>query len=87
MPRAPGKPPTKLAQVRAAMAAGDWALALRIAARFQDLGKQRDAILSAHGAHTNPRFYKQIGQDLVTLKRRGREALIERFGPPPRRHE
>ena len=75
-----GRPRTKLAQVRAAMRAGDWALALRIAARFPRLGEHRAAIVRAHEAYTNPRFYKQIGYDPEKLKADGRRALIERYG-------
>jgi hypothetical protein len=50
-------PASKVAQLRAAMQAGNWQLALRIAARFDRLGPQRDAVLSAHGTYTHPAFY------------------------------
>jgi hypothetical protein len=80
MPQPRGKPPSKIAQLRAAMAAHDWERALRLAARFPRLGAHKAAIVRAHEAYTNPRFYKQIGQDPEKLKAEGRRALIERYG-------
>lgn len=62
------------------MRAGNWRLALQIAARFDRLGLQRNAILSAHGAYNHPEFYRQLGKDPEALKREGRRALIERYG-------
>ncbi len=79
MPRAPGKSPTKLSQLKAAMRAGDWELALRIAARFPKLGEHAAAIQRAHEVYTNPRFYRQLGKDPETLKEAGRRALIARY--------
>jgi hypothetical protein len=70
---------SKISVVRERMAAGEWQEAIRLAARFPQLGEQRAAILDAHGAYTNPRFYSQIGKDLDSLKRAGRAALIDRF--------
>ena len=75
-----GKPTSKLAQLKAAMRAGDWELALRIAARFPRLGAHKSAIVRAHEAYANPRFYKQLGYDAEKLKAEGRRALIERYG-------
>ena len=82
MPRAPGKPPSKVAQLKAAMGAGDWALALRIAARFPRLGKHKAAIVLGHEASTNAgqRLYRQLGHDPEVLKAAGKQALLERFG-------
>ena len=80
MPRAPGKPPTKLSQLKAAMQAGNWELALRIAARFPDLGEHAAAIVRGHEAYTNPRFYLQLRKDIETLKEMGKRALIARYG-------
>jgi hypothetical protein len=73
-------PASKVAQLRAAMRDGNWRLALRMAARFDRLGPQRDAILSAHGAYIRPNFYRQIGKNPEALKRAGQRALIERYG-------
>lgn len=73
-------PPTKLSLVRAEMAAGDWRAAVLRAAKFGELGGQRDAILSAREAYLRPDFQRQLGRDLDALKAAGRAALIERFG-------
>ena len=80
MPRAPGEPPTKLARLKAAMRAGDWALALRIAARFPKLGEHAATIQRGHEAYTNPRFYRQLSKDPEALKKAGKLALIARYG-------
>lgn len=55
---------SKLSLVRLHMQSGDWQAAVRLAARFPRLGDQRNAILDAHSAYTNPRFMQQIGKDL-----------------------
>jgi hypothetical protein len=80
VPRAPGSPPTKLSQLKAAMRAGDWELALRVAARFPRLGEHAAAIRRGHEAYTNSRFYQQIDKDPEALKEKGKRALIERYG-------
>ena len=80
MPRARGKPPTKLAHLRDAMRAGNWEQALRMAARFPRLGEHKEAIVRAHEAYSNPRFYSQLGYDMEKLKAEGRRALVERYG-------
>lgn len=71
---------TKLSMVQEAMRAGDWSEALRIAARFKDLGSQRGAILDAHMALTNPRFLTQLRKDPEACIEAGRVALVERYG-------
>lgn len=71
---------TKLSIVREHMARDEWREALRVAARFHDLGSERGAILDAHGAYTNPRFFSQLGRDLDGLKDAGRAALVRRYG-------
>jgi hypothetical protein len=75
-----GNPRSKLAQLKAAMRAGDWQLALRIAARFEDLGVHKVAIVRAHEAHVHPHFYMQLGYDVEKLKAEGCRALRERYG-------
>ena len=70
---------TKLSAVTAAMNAGDWQRAIALAARFTRLGAQRDAILDAHGAYTNPRFAVQLGKDVEGLKLLGIVALRARY--------
>lgn len=71
---------TKLSIVKRHMRAGEWQEAIRLAARFQRLDAHRNAVLDAHGAYTNPRFYVQIGRDLDALKEAGQRALLDRFG-------
>lgn len=71
---------TKLSKLKQKMKTGDLAGALRIASKFQELGKQRDAILDAYLAHTNPRWILCLGKDIEELKNLGKRALIDRFG-------
>ncbi|MDR0672744.1 MAG: hypothetical protein LBF93_03575 [Zoogloeaceae bacterium] len=71
---------SKSSAVREHMAAGRWQEAIRIVARFPRLDQHRAAILDAHGAYTNPRFFTQIDKDIEALKKAGQAALIERFG-------
>ena len=71
---------TKLSRIREAAAAGDWPGALRIAAKFADLGENRAAIIRAHEAHANARFYRGLGKDPEALIAAGIDALKERFG-------
>jgi hypothetical protein len=71
---------TKLSQVQAFMAAGDYQAAILMAAKFGELGAQRGAILSAREAYLRPAFQKQIGKDPAALIAAGVAALNERFG-------
>jgi hypothetical protein len=75
---------TKLAKLQRAMAAGDWPLALRIAARFPRLGAHERAIRTAHEAIAHPRFYRSLGRDPEALIAAGRAALEARYGAAPR---
>ena len=70
---------TKLSAVTAAMDAGDWQKAISLAAKFPRLGAERNAILDAHGAYTNPRFAVQLGRDIEQLKLGGIDALRSRY--------
>jgi hypothetical protein len=70
---------TKLAQIRGAMAANDWDLALRLAARFQRLGDQAVAIRRAADILLRPNFYRQLGYDPEQVRAEGIAALKERF--------
>ena len=54
---------TKLSQLLALMASGDWSSAIRLAARFPRLGHERDDILRAKDALLQPDFYRQLGRD------------------------
>jgi hypothetical protein len=70
---------TKLATLRAAFAAGDHASVLRIAARFPRLGEHRDVIARAWAALTNPRFYRELGQDPDACVAAGIAAVRDRW--------
>lgn len=71
---------TKLAQVKAAFDAGDLQSALRIAAKFPQLGEHKKDITRAHESYNNGHFYQQLGHDLNTLREKGRLAIIARWG-------
>lgn len=73
-------PVSKASKVRAAMAAGDWQEAIRIAARFPDLGEFKAVITRAHGCYTNPGFYQQLGFDCEAVKAEARAAMLARYG-------
>lgn len=70
---------TKLSAVTTAMEANDWRRAIALAAKFPRLGAERNAILDAHLAYTNPRFAAQLGKDLDALKLAGIAALRARY--------
>ncbi len=70
---------TKLSKLKTAAAEGNWRGALRIAARFPVLGDHKAAIVRAHEAFENERFYSQIGRDTETLIRDGIVALCDRY--------
>ena len=70
---------TKLSKLKAAAAAGDWRQALRIAARFPELGDHKAAIKRGHEAYENGRFYQQIGRDPEALIADGIAALKDRY--------
>ena len=71
---------TKLQTLKNAAAAGDWKKAIAIAARFPRLGKYRDAVLDAHTAYTNPRFFVQLGRDIDATIAAGKSTLIAAYG-------
>ena len=70
---------SKLARLRAAFAKGDTIVALRIAARFPDLGPERAPITRAWAAYSNPEFYRQIGHDPEALILAGLDALRDKY--------
>lgn len=70
---------TKLACLKQA-AAGDWPLALRIAARFPRLGDDAPAIKRAHECLAgNGRLYRQLGMCPEALVAGGIAALRRRY--------
>lgn len=70
---------TKLSKLKAAFASGDFIGALRIAARFPQLGAEKVAIQTAWAAHQNPDFYREIGKDPEALLSAGIEAIRARY--------
>lgn len=72
-------PQTKLSKLRGFYAVGDMHGALRIAAKFPDLGAERNAILTAWGAIQNPGMYRQLGKAPDALVEAGVAALRARY--------
>lgn len=72
-------PRTKLSQVREHMAADRWPEAIRIAARFPDLGEHRAAILDGHTALTNPRWTTGLGRCIDADVARAQAAMRARW--------
>lgn len=70
---------TKLSKVQEAASEGDWNRAILLAAKFQDLGGHRDAILSAREAINRPDFQRQLKRDPETLIAAGIAALRARY--------
>ena len=70
---------TKLSQIKQEFATGNFNKAIRIAAKFNDLGDQRNAILDANLAMTNPRWMAAIGKDIDQAIASGIEALRIRY--------
>lgn len=70
---------TKLNQLKDAYHAGDTAKAIRIAARFPDLGAHRNAILDANIAITNPRWTLNMKRDIEQTIAAGIDALRNRY--------
>jgi hypothetical protein len=79
---APG-PEKKIDTLRRFMAAEDWENALRLAARFQDLGGERVPITRGWEALKRPSFYRALGQDPDAHVRAAVEALRRRYTPEP----
>lgn len=76
----PPAPATKLAQLRAAWTGGDKIGALRIAAKFGQLGEHADAIRRGWDAHMRPAFYRQMKRDPEALTAAALTALAARYG-------
>lgn len=70
---------TKLAKLKAKLAAGDHAGALRIAAKFPQLGAEKEAITRAWQAIQSPGFYREVGKDPDELIRAGVAAIRTRY--------
>lgn len=70
---------TKLSQIKKNAATGNWAKAINIASKFPDLGEQRNAILDANLAITNPRWVAGLGKDINKSVADGILALKVRY--------
>ena len=70
---------TKLSQLMVLIKAGDWLTAIKFAAKFPALGKERDDILRAKDAINNPEFYRQIKKDPDSLIEAGKAALVRKY--------
>ena len=70
----------KLDYVRDAMRAGNWPLAIQLAAKFPELGAAKADILKAREAILRPDFQRQIGRCPAQLIEAGKAALIGRYG-------
>ena len=71
---------TKLDTLKAAAARQDWQGALRIAAKFPQLGEHKAAILRGHEAHKNADFARQLGRNPAADIEAGIGALCVRYG-------
>ena len=73
------EPTTKLSKLLDRLSAGDEIGALRIAARFPSLGREREEIARAWAAHTNPGLYEAMGFDVAATVAAGVEALRRKY--------
>lgn len=71
---------TKISILRRNMAGGMWREAVLLAAKFQDLGAEKAAILKAREAILRPQFQRQIGRSPEVLIDDGIAALVRRYG-------
>jgi hypothetical protein len=74
------KTATTLAVLRKMMLDGQWEAAILLAAKYQDLGDQRDAILKGREAIMRPHFQRQLKRDPAALVEAAKAALKERYG-------
>jgi len=70
---------TKLSILQNLMAAGRLVEALKLAAKFPQLGPQKAAITRGADALNHPRFYEQLGKNPADLVAAGIAALKERY--------
>lgn len=71
---------SKLSKLANAYKSGNYREALRIAARFHELGDQKEAITRAWAAIQNPEFYIELGYNPDELERIGIKAISARYG-------
>lgn len=70
---------TKLSKLKAAFDNGDHVAALRIAAKFPQLGEEKEAITRAWNAIQSPDFYREIGKDPEAMIADGIESIRRRY--------
>lgn len=70
---------TKLSQVKKHFESGDFKKSIAIAAKFRELGEERNAILDAHTAYTNPRWVIGLGKSVDESIAQGIAALRARY--------
>lgn len=73
------EPRSKLSFVLEHMEHGRWREAISLAAKFQNLGPHRNAILDAHRAYLNPDWLRQLGKCPDEAITAGRNALVDRY--------
>lgn len=70
---------TKLSTLKTEFERGNFKKAVAIAAKFPDLGKERNAILDAHTAYTNPRWVVGLGKSVDDCIALGKAALTDKY--------
>jgi hypothetical protein len=73
---------TKLAKLKRHMATGEHVEALRLCAKWHDLGAHKERITRGWAAYQYPQFYREIGQDPDALFADALAAIRERYGLP-----
>jgi hypothetical protein len=75
-----GEMQTKLSKLKEFMQEGMWGDAILLAAKFGDLGAEKESILKAREGLLRPTFQRQIGRDPNALIDAGVDALTRRYG-------
>jgi len=75
-----GKISTKVSVLRDMMRREDWHGALRLAAKFPRLGREKAAIMKAWESIARPEFQRSIGRDPALQIADGIAALNRRYG-------
>ncbi|VVC76017.1 hypothetical protein AQUSIP_13180 [Aquicella siphonis] len=70
---------TKFNRLKKYMLAENWVEALRLAAKFPQLGEHKRDITTAWAAYISPEFYIQLGKDPNMLFDNGIKALKARY--------
>lgn len=69
----------KIDELSRMMKNGDWEAAIKFAAKFPRLGKERNSILTASSALLSPAFYNSMGKDVDALVQDGIDALKAKY--------